>query len=263
MANTKISALGAVTPPASTDEFAVNQGGTTKKETRAQIHTLESGETLDTVSGVDLLLQRDGVTKITVASGVVTVADEIIVSGLGPHAIGVAIDDRVQLNIGGGFDAGATGGRAIAVAIATDLTGAAGQTDSLVLFDVGSALGASIRTQVATESIGVIATARFSEPNINDRLTGDITIAATISVVNAPTEGEVNAAVRIGTGSVVCQGAALATNATTGFLYIPTSAGAPSGTPEAHVGVVAMQFDTTNNDLYVYDGAWIKVAMAA
>ncbi len=51
MANTKISALTAVTTPASTDEFAVNQGGTTKKETRAQIHKLESGETLDTTAG--------------------------------------------------------------------------------------------------------------------------------------------------------------------------------------------------------------------
>ncbi len=46
MANAKISALPAVTTPASTDEFAVNQGGTTKKETRAQLHTLESGEHL-------------------------------------------------------------------------------------------------------------------------------------------------------------------------------------------------------------------------
>ena len=51
MANTKISALDAVATPASTDEFAVNQGGTTKKQTRAQIHTLESGETLDTTAG--------------------------------------------------------------------------------------------------------------------------------------------------------------------------------------------------------------------
>ena len=44
MADTKISALPAVTTPASTDEFAVAQGGTSKKETRAQLHALESGE---------------------------------------------------------------------------------------------------------------------------------------------------------------------------------------------------------------------------
>ena len=37
MADTKISALTAVTTPAGTDEFAVNQGGTSKKETLSQI----------------------------------------------------------------------------------------------------------------------------------------------------------------------------------------------------------------------------------
>jgi hypothetical protein len=37
MADTKISGLTAVTTPAQTDEFAVNQGGTSKKETLDQI----------------------------------------------------------------------------------------------------------------------------------------------------------------------------------------------------------------------------------
>ena len=46
MADTKISDLPAVTTPASTDEFGVNQGGVSKKETRAQLHALESGEHL-------------------------------------------------------------------------------------------------------------------------------------------------------------------------------------------------------------------------
>lgn len=41
MADTKISALTAVTTPAGTDEFAVNQSGTSYKETRAQIHTAD------------------------------------------------------------------------------------------------------------------------------------------------------------------------------------------------------------------------------
>src|SRR5215212_3180399 len=41
MADTKISALPAVTVPDLTDEFAVNQGGTSKKVTRAQILDME------------------------------------------------------------------------------------------------------------------------------------------------------------------------------------------------------------------------------
>lgn len=54
MADVKISALPAVSTPASTDQFAVNQGGTTKRQTRAQIHTLESGETLNATAGTFL-----------------------------------------------------------------------------------------------------------------------------------------------------------------------------------------------------------------
>lgn len=55
---------------------------------------------------------------------------------------------------------------------------------------------------------------------------------------------------------------ALATNATNGFVYIPTSAGAPTGIPTAYTGKVAMQYDTTNNKLYVYNGAWKSVTLA-
>lgn len=54
--------------------------------------------------------------------------------------------------------------------------------------------------------------------------------------------------------------AALATNATDGFLYIPTCAGTPTGVPTAKTGRVAIVFDTTNNKLAVYDGAWIQTA---
>lgn len=55
---------------------------------------------------------------------------------------------------------------------------------------------------------------------------------------------------------------ALATNASDGFTYIPTCAGAPTGTPTSYTGKVAMVFDTTNNRLYVYDGAWISTLLA-
>jgi len=41
---TKISGMTTVTTPASTDQFETNQGGTTYNTTRAQVHTLESGE---------------------------------------------------------------------------------------------------------------------------------------------------------------------------------------------------------------------------
>jgi hypothetical protein len=46
-----------------------------------------------------------------------------------------------------------------------------------------------------------------------------------------------------------------------GFIYIPAAAGAPSGTPSAVTGTVAMYYDTTNNNFYIYNGAWKKVLL--
>jgi len=57
------------------------------------------------------------------------------------------------------------------------------------------------------------------------------------------------------TGGCVVGTAALATNATDGFLYVPTCAGTPTGTPTAQTGTVPIVVDTTNNKLYFYSGA--------
>jgi hypothetical protein len=52
-------------------------------------------------------------------------------------------------------------------------------------------------------------------------------------------------------------GSALATTATTGFLYLPTCAGPPTGVPVAVAGAVPLVYDTTNSQLNVYQGgAW-------
>lgn len=61
------------------------------------------------------------------------------------------------------------------------------------------------------------------------------------------------------TGGVVLNGSgsALATNATSGFTYIPTCAGAPTGTPTLYTGTVPLVYDSTDNRLYIYTGgAW-------
>jgi hypothetical protein len=63
-----------------------------------------------------------------------------------------------------------------------------------------------------------------------------------------------------GAGNVVVSNAALATTATDGFLYIPTCAGAPTGTPTAKTGRVPIVFDSTNNQIYIYDGSWLSTA---
>jgi hypothetical protein len=55
-------------------------------------------------------------------------------------------------------------------------------------------------------------------------------------------------------GGVVVGTAALATNATDGFLYVPTCAGTPTGTPTTQTGTAPIVVDTTNNKLYFYSG---------
>lgn len=58
--------------------------------------------------------------------------------------------------------------------------------------------------------------------------------------------------------------AALATNATRGFAYIPTCAGTPTGVPTTQTGTMPMVYDTTNNFLYMYNGgAWKKTTVFA
>lgn len=59
-------------------------------------------------------------------------------------------------------------------------------------------------------------------------------------------------------GNVVVGGvSALVTNATDGFLYVPTTAGTPSGTPTTYTGAAATVVNSSANALYFYsNGAW-------
>lgn len=80
----------------------------------------------------------------------------------------------------------------------------------------------------------------------------------------APASGEHAVFEIIGTlGSIICgKQAALATNATDGFLYIPTMAGAASGTATAYTGKVPLVYDSTNNKIGISEGGgtWIWTA---
>lgn len=60
--------------------------------------------------------------------------------------------------------------------------------------------------------------------------------------------------------SVVVGSSALATNATDGFLYVPSCAGVPTGTPTAQTGTIPIVVDSTNNKMYIYSGgAWVAL----
>lgn len=62
-------------------------------------------------------------------------------------------------------------------------------------------------------------------------------------------------------GNIAFNDAALATTATKGYVMIPSCAGAPTGVPaDIPTGQVALHYDSTNNKLYVYNGAWVSTA---
>jgi hypothetical protein len=72
----------------------------------------------------------------------------------------------------------------------------------------------------------------------------------TIFYTNATERARITAA-----GSFVAgASAALTTTATDGFLYVPTCAGTPTGTPTAITGMAPIVVDTTNNKMYFYSG---------
>lgn len=64
------------------------------------------------------------------------------------------------------------------------------------------------------------------------------------------------------TGSVVLGESQLGSTAVDGFLYLATSNGAPTGTPTAQTGTVAMTFDPNTSRLWIYNGGWKFVVVA-
>lgn len=96
---------------------------------------------------------------------------------------------------------------------------------------------------------------------------GDITLTSGTGGATNAAAGDIEMTPSLGGGSGRAGDVVLGRNLTTtsragNFVYIPTSAGAPTGTPTTNTGRVAMVYDTTNNEFYIYNGAWKKVALA-
>lgn len=89
-----------------------------------------------------------------------------------------------------------------------------------------------------------------------------ITFESAISGVPTIALSITNEAVATGGPSVVCGSAAIATTAISGFLYVPSCAGAPTGVPNGATGRVPIVYDTTDNKLYAYNGAWKSVTLS-
>ena len=125
---------------------------------------------------------------------------------------------------------------------ATTLTGA-----------VSMGAGSQIRaTDGSTSSPGISF--------VSDQNTG--LFSGGVDIIGVVTNGTERARVD-NNGNVVVGTAALATNATNGFLYIPSCAGTPTGNPTAYSGRVPLVWDSTNDILYVRSGGSWKQAVPA
>jgi len=121
--------------------------------------------------------------------------------------------------------------------------------DTLGRVDFRGADGTGL-IQAATISAAVDGT-----PGTND-MPGRLVFSTTADGASSPTER-----VRIDNAGNV-YGTSGTTGMTNGFFYIPAAGGAPSGVPTAISGRVPMYYDSTNNNFYVYNGAWKKVLLA-
>ena len=135
---------------------------------------------------------------LRVTAGDVLLGGNLAVSGAGPHAIAGTPSGIIGLIISETFTSDGSSTLASGVFITQTLVGASGDTTSLT----GVTFISAITTQTETESIANISQVEINEPFITDNLTGDITNAQTLLIVNAPTEGLSNFAIRVISGSV-------------------------------------------------------------
>ena len=87
-------------------------------------------------------------------------------------------------------------------------------------------------------------------------------LAATTANNVIITDGQANQLIRKDANNNQILGAevALLTTATTGFTYLPSCAGLPTGVPTAITGKIPVVIDSTNNKMYIYSGgAWVAL----
>jgi hypothetical protein len=159
------------------------------------------------------------------------------------------------------------------------MSGTAGVSNSLSLTFGGASAPASVPVQIFLEPItGQPAIVGFGQAGTDQwrlgingsdgifRITdqansGTARMAFTPGASPTASKITVNAIMQFFTSLVMGTGA-LATNATSGFLYLPSCAGAPTGTPATQSGTCAVIYDTTDNQLWIYNGAWKAATFA-
>ena len=86
-------------------------------------------------------------------------------------------------------------------------------------------------------------------------------VQAGVAPISFLTNGTARAKIP-GAGGLVVGNSAIATNTTDGFLYVPSCAGTPTGTPTSQTGTTPIVYDSTNSKIYFYNGSWKSLTPA-
>lgn len=267
MSDIKISALTVVTTPSATDVIPIVSSSTTKKLALNNINTLGT-ITTGVWNGTVIGLAYGGTgANLTAASG------GMVYSGASALAITAAADlfwDSTNKRLGIGTNAVPKGSVGLAKFAIEGTNGSTAgphvqfttSNDNYPLMQILNYTHDNVALCFDAYFDGTNWKSGYSSSNFaiykqSGKLNFNYAAIAQGSTISAWT-----AALSIDSnGNVVVSSAALATNATNGFLYIDTCAGAPTGTPTAFTGRVALIYDTTNNNFYIYNGAWKKVTL--
>ena len=175
--------------------IAVNDGGHSKQMIF-----------LDGSTGVTHL-GKPGTPGYATATGDVFVAGKLEVASIIQATTQLAVGNSLatnfwQFQVRGAFASGGGSTLAGKFLLSDLLTGFNGDTSYLV----GARLSTAITTQNNSETIGVVAQLSLNEPNIT-KGTDTVTVASTLYIGNAPTEGETNAGIYVLSGDLVLAGA--------------------------------------------------------
>lgn len=105
------------------------------------------------------------------------------------------------------------------------------------------------------------AAATYLHVHDNSTTEGNVGVGAAGNNLYLKAGNSLGAVLDFATNFIIGTGA-LATSATSGFLYIPTCAGTPTGTPLAYGGRVPIVYDTVGEKFWIYNGSWVGVVLA-
>ena len=132
-------------------------------------------------------------------------ATTLQIGSLSPVGVGfnATAQNYIRHSFGGSHTSGGGSTVEIGASFSGALTGAAGDTSYLTMVNVAPI---SITTQGNTDTIGVVASLRITEPIITVVAGDMITVAATTYIASAPTEGTTNAALYVASGATYLLG---------------------------------------------------------